>query len=155
MKIHLVAIGDRMPAWVQQGFDEYAKRISGDCKIVLSEVTASKRRKNSDLSKLNKIEGEKMLSAIPRDAHVVALDAVGQQWNTEELSRSLSKWMLAGRDVALMIGGPEGLSPACKLRAQECWGLSRLTFPHPLVRVIVAEQLYRARSILSNHPYHR
>jgi len=155
MKIHLIAIGDRMPAWVQQGFDEYTKRISGDFKVVLTEISAGKRRKNNDITKLIRLEGEKMLGAIPREGHAVALDAMGQHWNTEELSQRLSVWMASGKDVALMVGGPEGLSPACKERAQECWSLSRLTFPHPLVRVVVAEQLYRAWSILRSHPYHR
>jgi len=155
MKIYLVAIGDRMPAWVQQGFDEYAKRITGDCQIVLKEITLGKRKKNIDLPRLIRIEGEKMLDVMPGGAHAVALDVTGKQWSTEELSVTLSRWMSGGKDIALMIGGPEGLSESCKTWAQETWGLSRLTLPHPLVRVVVAEQLYRAWSILRNHPYHR
>ena len=155
MKIHLIAIGDRMPAWVQQGFDEYTKRIRGDFNIALTEISAGKRRKNSDFTQLVRLEGERMLDAIPREVHAVALDVMGKQWNTDELSQRLSVWMGSGKDIALMVGGPEGLSSACKARAQECWSLSQLTFPHPLVRIIVAEQLYRAWSILRNHPYHR
>ncbi len=155
MKIYLVAIGDRMPAWVQQGFDEYAKRISGDCRIVLKEISLGKRKKNIDLARLIRIEGEKMLDVMPSGTHAVALDVTGKQWNTHELSVVLSRWMSGGKDIALMIGGPEGLSEGCNTRAQESWSLSRLTLPHPLVRVVVAEQLYRAWSILRNHPYHR
>ena len=155
MKIYLVAIGDRMPAWVQQGFDEYAKRISGNCRIVLKEISLGKRKKNIDLARLIRIEGEKMLDVMPSGAHAVALDVTGKQWNTQELSVVLSRWMSGGKDIALMIGGPEGLSENCKTRAQETWSLSRLTLPHPLVRVVVVEQLYRAWSILRNHPYHR
>ena len=155
MKIFLVATGDKMPVWVQQGFHEYTKRITGNCQIVLKEITAGRRTKNTDLQRLSRIEGEKMLEAIPGGAHAVALDEMGTQWNTEELSIALSRWLSNGKDIALMIGGPEGLSDDCKSRAQETWCLSRLTFPHPLVRIVVAEQLYRAWSILRNHPYHR
>lgn len=155
MKIYLVAIGDRMPMWVQQGFDEYAKRITGDCQFVLKEITSGKRTKNIDLQRLTRTEGEKVLGAIPKGVHTVALDATGKQWTTRELSVALSRWMSSGKDIALMIGGPEGLSEGCLTRAQEIWSLSRLTLPHPLVRVVVAEQLYRAWSILRNHPYHR
>ncbi len=155
MKIYLVASGDRMPTWVQQGFDEYAKRITGDCQIVLKEIALGKRKKNIDLPRLVRIEGEKMLDGMPRGTHAVALDVTGKQWSTAELSVALSRWMSSSKDIALMIGGPEGLSEDCKTRAQETWSLSRLTLPHPLVRVVVAEQLYRAWSILRNHPYHR
>ena len=121
----------------------------------LTEVGGRKRKSSHQLQQLIKAEGEQMLKAVPDGVHVVALDVNGRQWNTEELSEVLARWMTMGRDVALLVGGPEGLSPECKALASESWGLSRLTFPHPLVRIIVVEQLYRAWSLLRNHPYHR
>ncbi len=96
-----------------------------------------------------------MLKAIPAGGHVVALDVDGCQWSTEGLAEMLAKWMAMGKDIALLIGGPEGLAPECRAAAKQTWGLSKLTFPHPLVRIIVIEQLYRAWSLLRNHPYHR
>lgn len=96
-----------------------------------------------------------MLAAIPKGARVVALDVKGKPWSTEGLSSNMEEWMQDGRDVALLVGGPDGLDPRCLQQAQQRWSLSPLTFPHPLVRVIIAEQLYRAHSIIKNHPYHR
>jgi 23S rRNA (pseudouridine1915-N3)-methyltransferase len=144
-----------MPLWVTQGYEEYAKRLPRECELILKEIAPGKRGKNADLARLIEDEGERMLAAVARGDHVVVLDVGGKSWSTPELAEALNRWRMHGRDVALLVGGPDGLSPACRARADEAWSLSRLTFPHPLVRVIVAEQIYRAFSILQNHPYHR
>lgn len=144
-----------MPHWVQQGYEEYAKRMPKECALILKEITAAKRQKNSDLQRLIKDEGERLLAALPPQAYVVALDRQGVQQTTEALADTLSHWMSEGRFAALLIGGPEGLSEECLRRADAVWSLSSMTFPHPLVRILVAEQFYRAWSILQRHPYHR
>jgi 23S rRNA (pseudouridine1915-N3)-methyltransferase len=155
MRIHLIAVGSRLDAWVYQGFEEFAKRLPGDCALQLIEIPALKRGKNADITRITREEGQKMLAVVPKGAKIVALDVQGRQHNTQELSAVLAHWMGSGRDVALLVGGPEGLWSECVARADEKWSLSRLTLPHPLVRIVVAEQLYRAWSILKNHPYHR
>ena len=144
-----------MPGWVQQGYDEYAKRLPRECELVLKEVAPGKRGKNSDVARIVKDEGDRMQAAIPQGAHIVTLDMPGKPWTTPELALAMQRWMACGQNVALLIGGPEGLSDSAKQLARESWSLSRLTFPHPLVRIVVAEQLYRAWSIIHNHPYHR
>jgi 23S rRNA (pseudouridine1915-N3)-methyltransferase len=154
MQIHLIAVGNKMPDWVQQGYNEYAKRLPRECELVLKEIPPDKRR-SGDIARITKEEGERMLSALPARAHVVALDIPGKPWRTEDLAQALKRWLGNGQPVALMVGGPEGLSEQVRGAAQESWSLSPLTFPHPLVRVIVAEQIYRAWSLLNNHPYHR
>ncbi|NOT13311.1 MAG: 23S rRNA (pseudouridine(1915)-N(3))-methyltransferase RlmH [Methylococcaceae bacterium] len=155
MQINLITIGNRMPGWVQQGYDEYAKRLPRECELLLKEIAPDKRGKNSDMARILKSEGEKMTAAIPQSAHVVTLDLSGKSWSTMELSQAMKRWLESGQNIALLIGGPEGLSESAKLLARESWSLSKLTFPHPLVRIVVAEQLYRAWSLLNNHPYHR
>ncbi|MDX2505975.1 MAG: 23S rRNA (pseudouridine(1915)-N(3))-methyltransferase RlmH [Gammaproteobacteria bacterium] len=155
MNIHLLAVGNKMPDWVNKGYHEYAKRLQSDCRLKLAEITPGKRGKNVDLARIKKAEGERILSAIPRGSLVVALEVQGRSWSTQELSRQLDSWLHGGQDVALLVGGPEGLSEACVSRAEVKWSLSPLTLPHPLVRVLLSEQLYRAYSILKNHPYHR
>jgi 23S rRNA (pseudouridine1915-N3)-methyltransferase len=125
------------------------------CQLLIREIAAEKRTKNSDLNRIRQSEGEKLLAAIPDGNLVITLDVKGKPWSTEQLSQQLDSWMMSGRDVSLLVGGPEGLSPACLQRAEQSWSLSPLTFPHPLVRIVVAEQLFRAWSILTNHPYHR
>lgn len=155
MRIHLIAVGSKMPAWVTQGYEEYARRLPGDCALQLVEIVAGKRGKNADIARITRDEGERTLAAIPKGARVVALDVQGQAWSTGQLSRQLDGWRHEGRDVALLVGGPEGLAADCLARAEQRWSLSPLTLPHPLVRIVVAEQLYRAWSILNNHPYHR
>ncbi|MEN9434684.1 MAG: rRNA ((1915)-N(3))-methyltransferase RlmH [Pseudomonadota bacterium] len=155
MRIHLLAIGSKMPDWVNTATDEYIGRMPPHCRVIPHEITAEKRTKTADLKKIREVEGDKLLAAIPAGSLVIALDVLGKAWSTEQLAQNLNTWMVGGRDVALLVGGPEGLSKACVDRAEVRWSLSPLTFPHPLVRVIVAEQLFRAWSILSNHPYHR
>jgi 23S rRNA (pseudouridine1915-N3)-methyltransferase len=155
MQINLISVGNKMPGWVQQGYDEYSKRMPKECSLVLKEVLPGKRGKNSDIARIVRDEGERMIQAIPTKSHVVTLDIPGKPWTTPELSVSMKRWMESGQNVALMIGGPEGLSDSVRDLARESWSLSKLTFPHPIVRILVAEQLYRAWSILNNHPYHR
>jgi len=155
MRIHLLAVGERMPAWVNEAFGEYAGRLPGECSLNLREIPALKRGKNADLARIAQEEGARLLEAIPRDCFVVALDERGRSFSTTQLSQRLDDWMHSGRDLALLVGGPEGLTDACRDRADLTWSLSSLTFPHPLVRVILAEQLYRAWSLLRGHPYHR
>ena len=144
-----------MPGWVQQGYDDYAKRMPKECTLILKEIAPGKRGKNSDISRIVRDEGERMINAIPANTQVVTLDIPGKRWTTPELSFALKRWIESGQNIALMIGGPEGLSDSVRDLARESWSLSALTFPHPIVRILVAEQLYRAWSLLNNHPYHR
>ncbi len=155
MRIYLLAVGARMPSWVKAGFADYAQRLTRECRLELVEIPAGKGGRQVDLSKRLREEGERLLAAIPRGARIVALDVAGQQWASEELARQLDDWLRSGREVALLIGGPDGLAEHCRARAEIVWSLSRLTLPHALVRILVAEQLYRAWSILQHHPYHR
>lgn len=144
-----------MPAWVQEGYAEYAGRLPSECRLSLVEITPGKRTRAVDLDRVREQEGERILAAIPKSCHVIALDVQGKSWDTPTLARQMQGWLQSGLDIALLAGGPEGLSEACLRQSRERWSLSDLTLPHPLVRVLVAEQLYRAWSILQNHPYHR
>nr|WP_257026022.1 23S rRNA (pseudouridine(1915)-N(3))-methyltransferase RlmH [Pantoea piersonii] len=153
--MQLVAVGTKMPDWVQTGFTEYLRRFPKDMPLELVEVSAGKRGKNADIKRILEKEGEAMLAATGKGNRIVTLDIPGQPWETPQLAQQLERWKQDGRDVSLLIGGPEGLSPACKAAAEQSWSLSALTLPHPLVRVLVAESLYRAWSITANHPYHR
>lgn len=155
MRIHLIAAGTRMPAWVRAGFDDYAGRLPPECHLLLKEISLGTGRSGGDTRKAVQEEGEKMLAAVPAGANLIALDVRGRGLSTEELAKQLNLWLQEGRDQALLIGGPEGLAPDCLARAAFKWSLSPLTLPHGMVRVVVAEQLYRAWSILKNHPYHR
>ena len=155
MQIHIIAVGDRMPEWVETGYAEYARRLSRECRLVLHEIPAGRRAKGADLNRLIAREGERQLAAVPAGARVVALDGEGAQMDTAALAAELKKRLAGGDDLALLIGGPEGLAPACRRRAEASWSLSRLTLAHPVVRVVLAEQLYRAWSIINNLPYHR
>ena len=155
MQLHLISIGKHMPAWVNQGYQEYAKRFPRDFSLQLTEIPISKRSKTMSIEQSREREGKQMLACISDRAHVVALEVKGEAWDTPRLATQLSMWRDEGRDVCLLIGGPDGLAPACIARAKQQWSLSPLTLPHGLVRVVVAEQLYRAFTILQGHPYHR
>lgn len=144
-----------MPQWVKMGYEEYAGRLRADVTLKLIEIPALPRKKNADVKRILKEEGEKLQKAIPKGAMVVGLDVIGQSITTPQLSEKMAGWMLSGRDIALLIGGPEGFSPEIKSLFEQSLSLSKLTLPHPMVRVLVAEQLFRAWSILNNHPYHR
>lgn len=155
MLIRLIAVGQRMPGWVEQGYGEYAKRLPRECRLELVEIAPGHRGKGADVARAMRDESERVLEAIPKGARVVALEVKGRPWTTEQLSTRLDAWLGGGQDIALLVGGPDGLDEACRARADEQWSLSPLTLPHPLVRIVVAEQLYRAWSILQGHPYHR
>jgi 23S rRNA (pseudouridine1915-N3)-methyltransferase len=155
MRLHLIAVGKRPPAWVEQGYREFAKRLPPQCALGLIEIAPGRQAKSADRERLLREEGERVLAMIPAGSRVIALEVRGSLWSTEELAEHLRQWLAEGRDVALLIGGAEGLSSACRERADELWSLSRLTLPHALARIVVAEQIYRAWSILQHHPYHR
>ena len=144
-----------MPKWVDVGSEEYTKRLGADLKIEWVELPLGKRSKGFDVQRAIQSESDTMLAAIGKGDGVIALDVKGRAWSTEELADRLKNWQMSGRNYSLLIGGPDGLSQACLQLAEVKWSLSALTFPHPLVRVILAEQLYRAWSINNNHPYHR
>jgi len=155
MQIHLLAIGERMPAWVDAAYHEYARRLPRECRLVLHEIPAGKRTKGADLARLTRDEGARLMAAVPSGCRIVALDRGGRELDTAELAGRLDRMLPSGNDLALLVGGPEGLAAECLDAAHERWSLSRLTFAHPVVRVVLAEQLYRAWSILKNLPYHR
>ena len=155
MKIRLLTITHKSPAWIKEGYEEYAKRLPASYALELIEIPAEKRTANADIKRITEREGEKMLAAMKPHHHVIALDVKGKLWTTEQLANHLANWHQEGRNIDLLVGGPEGLAPACLQKAEETWSLSPLTFPHILVRLIVAEQIYRAWSILQQHPYNR
>ena len=144
-----------MPDWVRSGFDTYARRLRGNCTLTLTEIALAKRGKTVALPRVLAQEGKRMLAAIPKAARIVALDESGRSWSTDELADRLNFWLEDGRAVALLIGGPDGIAAECLERADERWSLSPLTLPHGLARVLVAEAVYRAWSLLERHPYHR
>jgi 23S rRNA (pseudouridine1915-N3)-methyltransferase len=152
-----------MPDWVESGYLEYARRLPPECALSLTEIDPLHRGKAGGKSGPGSAAAElarndealRIERAIPKGAATVALDGRGQAWSTEDLSAQLAAWMADGRDRVLLVGGPDGLADSLIRRADCSWSLSRLTFPHPLVRVIVAEQIYRAWTLLKGHPYHR
>jgi len=155
MKIKLIAVGSKMPSWVETAYKTYAQRLPRDCQLELIEIPAAKRTRNQLASKWMEKEGELILKAIDKSDWVVALDVEGQSWNTSQLAQQIIKWQSLGGNVALLVGGPDGLSVECLERANQRWSLSALTLPHPMVRVVLSEAIYRAWSVTVNHPYHR
>jgi len=155
MKLRLLAVGQKMPSWVEQGYKEYAKRLPSDCNLELVELASGHRGKSTSVTKVKQQEGEMLLKAIKPQEWVVALDVKGKPWSTEQLSEQLAGWRMDGKDICLLIGGPNGISDEVMARANQRWSLSNLTLPHPLVRIVMAEQVYRAWTILQNHPYHK
>jgi 23S rRNA (pseudouridine1915-N3)-methyltransferase len=155
MRLLLLAVGQKMPGWVSQGYGEYAKRLPPHLKLELVERPQSPWASRGDAARGMREEAEALRGALPKNAHLVALDERGEPWTTKQLSAQLAQWQQSGSDVALLVGGPDGLDPALRAQAQQRWSLSPLTLPHPMVRILVAEQLYRAWTLLEGHPYHR
>ncbi len=155
MRITLYAVGNKMPAWVTTAFNEYSRRFPRDMSFHLVEIAPGKRGKNADIARILEKEGEQTLAAIPKGSRIVTLEVEGKPWTTPQLAQQMERWQIDSRDVALLVGGPEGLAPSCIKASEQKWSLSPLTLPHPMVRIVVAESLYRAWSINNNHPYHR
>ncbi|WP_299982404.1 23S rRNA (pseudouridine(1915)-N(3))-methyltransferase RlmH [uncultured Pseudoteredinibacter sp.] len=155
MRTRIIAVGTKMPAWVETGYKDYAKRLPRDFPVEVLELPLGPRGKNASIEKAIAKESEAMLAAIPDGDKVIALDVKGKPWSTEQLADKLAGWRMDGNNYSLLIGGPDGLSQQCLQRADVRWSLSALTLPHPLVRIVLIEQLYRAWTILNNHPYHK
>lgn len=156
MKINLIAVGDKMPDWVASSVAEYCKRLPKNFELIITEIPLARRSgSRTDVAKLCDIEGKALLNAVVPHQHVVALDVNGQSLSTSAMAEKIKKVMENGRDLALLVGGPDGLSPECVEAAHEIWSLSALTMPHTIVRIVVAEQIYRVWSVLAGHPYHR
>jgi 23S rRNA (pseudouridine1915-N3)-methyltransferase len=155
LRLSLISASNRQPDWVDQGADDYATRLRGRCTLEIKTVPLARRTTSTPTERAIHDEGERMLAQIAAGAHVVALLEAGKSWSTKDLAAKLEAWMQRGAPVAFLIGGPDGMSPECVARANERWSLSNLTLPHGLVRVVAAEALYRAWSLLENHPYHR
>jgi 23S rRNA (pseudouridine1915-N3)-methyltransferase len=155
MRVSIVSVGHKMPAWIKSGFGEYVKRLPPEIKVELLELKPEERTSGKTVEKAKALEGERILAAIPEGATVYALDEKGRPVTTQGLAVMLAGWMRDGTHPAFVIGGADGLSDAVTNRADKLVSLSALTLPHGLVRVLLAEQLYRASSILANHPYHR
>jgi len=155
MHLCLIAVGERVPAWVTQGFEEYARRLRRPWTLKLKEIPAERRGRNANIAGLVQVEGERLLAAAPTGWRVVALDPMGHQYDTETMAQHLWRWADEAQNVALLAGGPDGLSADVLEKVNEVWALSALTLAHSVVRVVVAEQVYRAFSIVHRLPYHR
>lgn len=155
MRLKIIAIGTKMPDWVEAGCNEYLKRLPSELNLEIVELPLGQRGKGADVNRAISREGEAMLKAIGEQDHVIALDVLGKPWSTEQLAGKLQQWQLSGDNFSLLVGGPDGLAPDCLKRANSKWSLSALTLPHPLVRILLVEQIYRAGTINSGHPYHR
>jgi 23S rRNA (pseudouridine1915-N3)-methyltransferase len=155
VKINLLSVGTRMPAWVNEGVEEYRRRLPVDFGLACVEVALAARGKNADIARLRRREGEALMARVPRGDFLVAMEVGGRSLSTEALAEQLSTLRMEGRNLTLLVGGPDGLDDACVTKADEKWSLSALTLPHPLVRIVLAEQIYRAWTLLVGHPYHR
>ena len=155
MKLRIIAVGHKMPSWIEAGYQEYAKRMPSDAALELVEIKPEKRAAGASTARIQKLEAERIQAALPAQAMLIALDERGKQPTTVELSEHLARWMQEGKQPCFVIGGADGLDASIKDRSDLLLGISRLTLPHGLVRVLLAEQLYRAASLLKGHPYHR
>jgi len=155
MKLIIVSVGHKMPDWITAGFNEYTKRMPREARVELLEIKPEPRSTGKSTAQIMEAEAQRILAALSPGCMRIALDERGVQPTTRQLSVQMQDWMRAGRDVAFMIGGADGLHDTVKQAAQQLLALSALTLPHAFVRVLLAEQLYRAHSLLHNHPYHR
>lgn len=155
MRVRLLAVGTRMPAWVNQGIEEYRRRLPRDFALEIEEIPLGQRSRKADLGRAMTLEAERIRQRLRGDERVIALEVDGKAWSTERLALEAQAWRLEGRDVAMLVGGPDGLAPSLSAEADQRWSLSPLTLPHPMVRLLLAEQLYRAWTLMVGHPYHR
>jgi 23S rRNA (pseudouridine1915-N3)-methyltransferase len=155
MQLVIAAVGHKMPDWIESGFAEYAKRMPPECRIVLKEIKPVDRTPGKTTEIIMALERSRIEAVIPKGSRIIALDERGKDWTTVQLAQSLTQWQQDGRDVTFAIGGADGLDPGFKAQADMLLRVSSLTLPHGMVRVLLAEQLYRAWSITQNHPYHR
>lgn len=155
MHIRLLAVGDRQPGWIDDAFNTYTGRFPREWRFRLDTIATAKRAKNEAVTRAIDTEGERLLAKLGPDEQLVLLDERGKHLNSKALAMRLSDWQADGRDLSFIIGGPDGVSAACRDRADFTWSLSDLTLPHGLARVLLAEQLYRAWSLQTGHPYHR
>ena len=144
-----------MPSWINEGVSEYVKRLPSELKLELIELPLATRGKNADIKRIIQKETDSLLSHVHPQDHVIALEVKGKNWSTEQLAQNLETWMMDGHNLVFLIGGPDGLGEPCRKRADQQWSLSALTLPHPIVRIVLAEQIYRAWTVTRNHPYHR
>ena len=155
VKLKLISVGTKMPAWVEAGVAEYCKRLPADFALLCEEVPLGRRGKGLDLQQAVRKESEALLSRVRPEDYVVALEVTGKSLSTEAMAQRIQGIRLERQQIVLLVGGPDGLGEACLQRADEKWSLSALTLPHPLVRILVAEQVYRVWTLINGHPYHR
>ena len=158
MNIQIIAVGTKMPTWVNEAYQEYQKRLQPDIQLQLKEIPLQNRarcKNSADIQKMMQLESQQILTAIKPGSYTIALDSRSAQYTSEQCAEQLNHWKHLGKPINILIGGPEGYTPETLAKADAKWSLSALTFPHPIVRIILAEQLYRAQSILKKHPYHR
>lgn len=155
MKLIILAVGNKMPAWINDGFNEYAKRMPREAKVELVEVKPEPRSTGKSTAQIMEAEAQRIRAVLPDAAHCIALDEHGATPTTKQLAQQMQDWMRAGCDIVFVIGGADGLHDSIKRHAQQMMALSDFTLPHGMVRVLLTEQLYRAHSLLHNHPYHR
>ncbi|MFA7399070.1 MAG: 23S rRNA (pseudouridine(1915)-N(3))-methyltransferase RlmH [Sideroxydans sp.] len=155
MKLLILAVGNKMPSWITEGFNEYAKRMPREASITLIEIKPEARNSGKTAAQIMEAEATRIRAALPAGAFCIALDEHGATPTTKQLTQQMKDWMRQGQDVAFVIGGADGLHESIKHQAQHLMALSAFTLPHGMVRVILAEQLYRAHSLMHNHPYHR
>jgi 23S rRNA (pseudouridine1915-N3)-methyltransferase len=155
MHLSLLAVGNKMPSWISSGYEEYAKRLPPDWRLTLKEIKPEARTSGKTPAQMMTAEAERLRNALPKQALIIALDERGENWTTAQLSQHLSQWQHEWPEAAFVIGGADGLDPAFKQQARYLLRISSMTLPHGMVRVLLAEQLYRAWSLMVGHPYHR
>jgi 23S rRNA (pseudouridine1915-N3)-methyltransferase len=155
MKLLILAVGHKMPSWITDGFNEYSKRMPREAKIELLEIKPEPRTTGKTVAQIMEAEAQRIRAALPQDVLRIVLDERGKHWSTRQLTEQMREWLGGGRDVAFIIGGADGLHESIRGSANQLLALSAMVLPHGMVRVLLAEQLYRAHSLLHNHPYHR
>lgn len=155
MHMHLIAVGNRMPAWIKEGFQEFNRRLSGEYRLDLVEIPPAKKSKSMSVEIARKQESDAIRRALPGNALVVVLEVQGRQFTSTSFALQLQQWLVQGKEICFVVGGADGLDDEIRESADLQWSLSGMTLPHALVRVLIAEQVYRAWSILNHHPYHR